>query len=458
MLIMQIYNASMVRVLRNTDHWDTIWEILSYWNMYKNKLGKLKKEKQSFFSKTNGSFGLGLLSFVESKLINLNIEYEIDRTIRKPIDIKIKEEVALRNIKLEDYQSKLINSITSKTYRGIFEVPTAGGKSIIAAGIIDKFNRPETLVFVPNKTILYGVHSEIEKCLGEPIGIIGDNIFKKEKITVGLYQSLRKHHRKFSNVKLIIVDEAHGVNNSIYDFLFSLTRTWYRFGLTGTSVSKSNKKKYLQNTAQLGPVLKKITDKQAIKRVAPVEAYMAKFEFKTDDTDFQKIYRNILLNKDRCELLLGLAEFALQKCKNCLIIVDEYQQAKIIKQLAQKIFKNDKSMIPEIAWSKNSNIKQIQQDLNNYKIKYCIATTVWSVGTNIPNLESVVLGSLRKSSVNTLQKIGRSRRLTEVKKYALILDIYDEINNENDKPNAITKFSIKRKGIYKRKGWFKGFL
>lgn len=470
MLTMQIWNASIVRVLKNKDHWDIVWDILSYWNTYKNKLGKFKKDKQSFFSKTNGSFGLGLLSFVEDKLVSLNIEYEIDKTIRKPIDIKIKEKVNLNNIKFEDYQSKLIYSITSKTYRGIFEVPTAGGKSIIAAGIIDRFNRPETLVFVPNKTILYGVHSEIEKCLNEPIGMVGDNIFKKEKITVGLYQSLRKYHKQFSNVKLAIVDEAHGVNNSIYDFLFSLTRTWYRFGLTGTSVSKSDRKKYLQNTAQLGPILQKITDKQAIKRVVPVEAYMFKFVKKVNidkikifnkkgeenKSQYQSLYRSILCDEDRCELVVDIAKFCLEerKKKSCLILVDEYNQAKIIQEIAEYYF--EKEII--LCWSKTSTEEKFKiiNNLSSGKIPIVIATPVFGVGTNIKGVESVVNGSIRKSSINILQKAGRGKRRVKGKDILLYCDIYDEINDENNEPTSITKFSIKRKGIYKRKGWLVG--
>ena len=42
------------------------------------------------------------------------------------------------------------------------------------------------------------------------------------------------------------------------------------------------------------------------------------------------------------------------------------------------------------------------KDINNFKIPWCIATPVFSVGTDIPEIQCVTLGSVRKSISNTI--------------------------------------------------------
>lgn len=456
MLKMQIWNASDVRVSKDPDHWDLIWNILSY-NVIFRRGKRLINEKVSHFSKTNGTFGLGLLPYVKSKLTDNNISFNIEE-IKKPINLSINSKTNLHNITLEDYQQKIIDSLSPTIYRGIFEVPTAGGKSLIAAAIVDKYNRPETLIFTPRKTILYGVHKELENSLQEPIGMVGDNIFKKEKITVGLYQSLRKYHKEFHNIKLAIVDEGHEVNNSIFDTLKSMTNTWYRFGLTGTSISKANKGKWFQVTAQIGPVIKKITDKQAINRVVPVEAYMFTFEKKSEIKNFQELYRSILLDEDRCELIADILDFCFtdKKTSSCLILVDEYKQAQIIDQKIRTKFSINETDV-KLCWSKTPFHEQLQaiDDLSEGKLPIIIATPVFGVGTNIKGVESVINGSIRKSPVNVIQKIGRGRRRIDGKDALIYCDIYDQIFDKKGKPTSINKISERRKNLYKFKKWLK---
>ena len=290
--------------------------------------------------------------------------------------------------------------------------------------------------------------------LKEEVGYIGDKITDPKHITVALYQSLKKFNFEKLNkiIKLLIVDEAHWANNSINNILKEFTYTYYRFGVTATPVSKPKKSMYFNMCDQIGPVIFKVTETQAEKRVInDVDAYMFTFKcYPKQETYLKKYLFDVLLNKKRNELLCKMVQFALKKKKrkSILLLVDQYKQAEMIKQLSKKF----KLPVPEIAWSKNKNLDDIKERLNNHTLPFCIATTVFGMGTDIPNLDTIILGSSRKSLTNLKQKIGRGRRRTNLTQNLLLLDIYDKIG-DNDK--YFERFSIMRKNFFTRKKWLK---
>jgi len=287
------------------------------------------------------------------------------------------------------------------------------------------------------------------------IGLFGDGKKELKRITVMLYQSMRKIPNLVELGKycdLIIVDECHLAIDAIEEILKNFHSTWYRYGLTATPISSARKSKWFHLTSQLGEKIITVTDKQAKKRVAPVNAYMFKFYCEPENIDYDLYRENVLLNEERCIFLLKMVRWAFNKknTQSCLLLVDEYEQAKMLKRLSRKFLDTK----PEIAWSKlkREDLEDIKERLNNRKLKFCIATPVFSTGTNIPNVDCVVLGSARKSITNTKQKIGRGRRKTEIKDELLLLDIYEQIG-KHDK--YFIKYSERRKNIYSRKKWLK---
>ena len=77
-------------------------------------------------------------------------------------------------------------------------------------------------------------------------------------------------------------------------------------------------------------------------------------------------------------------------------------------------------------------------------------TTKFSIGTDIPEIETIIIGSARKSIDNLIQKIGRGLRKSDGKNDLLLLDCFDIIG-ENDK--FFKKYSEKRMKYYKKKNW-----
>lgn len=463
-LIIKVRDASYATIIKNNYHTELMWTILSYSTVFKRK-DDLVRNKASAFSKQGYKFGLGLMPYVKEKLKLAEEEYEIQVPFKFiPLPKKETKDVVLSNKTFENYQIKALNILDNKIKRGIIQAPTAAGKTTIAAGIIDKFNRPNTLIVTPTKDIARNTVYSLNKDLNEPIGIIGDNECFIEKITVCLYQSLRNIVKNKPQIlkhltdhtKLIIWDEAHLASKAINECLIPFVKTFYRFGLTATPKLKYKKDVYFKITGQLGPIVHKITEKQAEKRVVnDVKAIMWNFYDEPTQEDYLNKYRyDILLNVRRCKLLCEMVEYSFKQEGrfNCLMLVDQYDQAKLIEACAKK-FKNIPA--PVIVWSgiDTKETERIKAGLNSGEIPWVIATPKFSVGTDIPEIETIIVGSARKSIANLAQKVGRGRRKTKGKDSLLLMDTFD-ILGEEDK--FFEKYSINRRNFYIRKKWFGG--
>lgn len=461
-MVIRIKDASYAEVLKNLRHYEIMKIILSYSSTYV-RAGTLYRTKSSMFR--YGKFGLGLISYIKEKLTLNEEPFEIIIPNGfKPLPMKLTENVKLGEKVFEKYQIKALNLLDNKVKRGIIQAPTAAGKTTIAAGIIDKLNRPTTLIITPTKDIARNTVSSLEKDLEVNIGLIGDKVCLVEDITVCLYQSLRLMMQKnkllfkklTEETRLIIWDEAHLASKAIQECLSPFTNTYYRFGLTATPKLKYKKQMYFEITGQLGPVVMKITEKQAEERVVNnIKCIMWKFyDEPTQDKYMDRYREDILLNKRRCKLLLEMVQYAFRKEGrfNCLLLVDEYKQAEKILQLSHMFFDIP---TPTIVWSglDTEQTEEVKRKLNSGELEFVIATPKFSVGTDIPEIETIVLGSARKSIDNLAQKIGRGRRKTKGKKELLLMDCYD-ILGEDDK--FFEKYSIKRMKFYERKKWFKG--
>jgi superfamily II DNA or RNA helicase len=440
-------NASFIQCLKNQEHYDLIFNILSYNRKW--RLGKrLISDRGSEFDKRSGKFGIGLFPYIIKELENKNIPYKTIINVN-PVKLHIKEKIIFKNIIPEKYQSKAISVLNKGIKRGRFEAVTGAGKTIFEAMIIKKFSFPTTLVIVPSRNIGKQTVKSLENSLGREIGFVGEGQKNWKRITVALWQSLQKltkqQYKELNNyLQLIIVDEAHLAIEKINFILSNFDKVWYRYALTGTDIPKYEKKDYFQLTAQLGEKISTTTQEDAKSRViTDIKLYMFEFSCEPKYKNYMDIYRkDVLLNHDRCKLLSKMVDFALniKKRKNVLLLVDEYKQALIIAKYSK--------IKPIIAWSKTDNEK-IKADFIAGKIKYCIATPVFSVGTDIPNIDCVISGSARKSLRNIRQKIGRGLRKTEKNQDLLVLDIYDSVNND------FIKYSKIRKNFYKSKKWLK---
>lgn len=405
-------------------------------------------------TKRNGIyyFPTGLLGYVKRKALLLKNERV--KVIRSENTYELQRKLipSLPGITFEPYQSKVFRKI-GPNKMGIIVGPTGMGKSIVLGGIIDKLCCPNTLIIVPNKSIAKQLYDSFKNWFGERVGIIGDNQYDQRDITVCLFQSLNKYTVARSNLQLILCDEVHLINNTIKQFLNKYGKNiYYRYGVTATPQKfKNNLKKTFQMLGCFGDILCEITDKEASKRVLPVDVHMVSYYcHMPEGTDYRSIMRkDILFSEIRNTKLLKAAKLlAIEKGMTVLYLVDETKQALIIEKLAHKLNLN-----PYVVHGKmdNKRIQYIKENLNNRKINLCIATKVFSTGTDIPNVDCVVLGSVRKSEIDTLQKIGRGRRRTKYG-HLLLIDCIDKVRDKKFN-KYFYGYSLERMDIYRKREW-----
>lgn len=436
-------------------------EILSYKETTTNRwTGFPEVIKKSFLDKRGTKFLCGLIPFVIEELTKRGYEVELS-TIRG--NLKHKLFASIDGITFEDYQKACLRRV-GKNERGIIVGPTGMGKTIIAAGIINKYDIPVTLITTIKKSIFHGFIKDFQKWFPEvPIGMVGDDECIVGHITIAMYQSLSKWNLKELNnmVELYLCDEAHGVNPSIERILKQLTKCHNRFGLTATPHPKTDFKKWATMIGNLGPIIYSVTDEQCESRVVPCEVYMINcYVHNPEGSDYQEIFRkDVLSSKLRNRKLLNAAnDMAISKGLTCLFLLHEVQQAEDVAIMAERM-----GLTAYVAHGKNKKgvNEEIKDALNNREVQLVISTQVFGTGTNIPNIDCVVLGSARKSTIEVIQNIGRGRRRTKNKERLIVIDCYDTVRNNsgNKRKKAYDYFqehSDIRLELYKSKGWFKG--
>ncbi len=128
---------------------------------------------------------------------------------------KTKWQITSDTIKLRDYQLKCLNSIEKglEKYKAVLiQVPTGGGKTLIFnAYALNKTGN--TLVLVHRKELLFQTADKYKMIGGDDshIGYIAQGVFKTNRLTIGMIQTVYKALSKidFKYFDTVIIDEAH---------------------------------------------------------------------------------------------------------------------------------------------------------------------------------------------------------------------------------------------------------
>ncbi len=118
--------------------------------------------------------------------------------------------------------------------RGIVELPTGAGKTILAVLAIAEVQRP-TLVVVPTIGLLEQWRRVLAEHLGEAIGVVGGGAKDRQPITVTTYDSAAFHTEFWGrDFGLLVCDECHHLPAPAYRFIASGAIAPFRLGLSAT--------------------------------------------------------------------------------------------------------------------------------------------------------------------------------------------------------------------------------
>ncbi|NBX75076.1 MAG: DEAD/DEAH box helicase [Proteobacteria bacterium] len=424
------------------------------------------------FSVTNPAYGKGRNKFASARLYAITPTGKFDVGLAENICAYLQSEqfffkldqklndilnVGYKNFNIHqfyclnyrDHQEKSIKEAMKKG-RGVIIIPTAGGKTLIMAGVIESMQnnisvdskRLKTLVIVPSIQLVeqttsdfikYGIES-VTKWSGDnnpdpeaDVIVAGTQILLSEKTDLSL----------LSDIDLLLIDEVHGLRrgNEI-NKIFNLITTNNRFGFTGTMPPSLIDQWNI--IGKVGPVLyeEKTLDLKDKKYVSDFKIMILnikhqnapKFEINQlkPTEQYNKELEYLLSNERRNTIISNLAK---RLDSNTVIMVDRIEHGVNIKNKIDELFEKDNSDRPiyfiqgSTEMEDRENIRSLMNDRNDVIV--IAVSKIFSTGINIPNLHNIIFATAGKAKIKIMQSIGRALRLHPTKKSAIIFDIAD---------------------------------
>ncbi len=137
---------------------------------------------------------------------------------------------------LRGYQTDALEAWRDRRERGVVELPTGSGKTVLAIGAIAALSTP-TLVVVPTIDLLEQWYGELDAEFDDEtaIGRLGGGTQRVEPITVSTYDSAYLRADELGDrFGLLIFDEVHHLGGEGYRDIARLSAAPARLGLTAT--------------------------------------------------------------------------------------------------------------------------------------------------------------------------------------------------------------------------------
>ena len=434
--------------------------------------------------KTNGLLARGLLNEVLELAKKWEIEVDLfDDELKEPlIDVSDVREVIHKELISKtgkepwDHQWKVVEEVI-KHKRCIARSATSSGKSYMQAMTIKYLHTKgyvnKTLLLVPKIDLVtqmerdledYGIH---RNNIGLYFGKIKDS---NKPIMISTWQSAQniEDSEWFEQFDMVISDECHlGGNGStknkkdrkaggtkIKQILDKCVNASWRFGFTGTM--PDSKLDYLTIVGALGPVVTEVkaSDLMEQGKVAKLKIIVPFIEYDrkivktkmdlylldigiTSDTRKEDIPSTAKFNAEkkfleqylpRIKYIGKLCNSFITKNQNVLLLVNtvEYGQ-QLVKALTYLC--KDANLITYIHGSVDIDTRtdiKAKMEIEN-KCVIIATTSLFSTGISVKNLHGLIMTSMGKSKITSLQSIGRVLRQHSSKDYAKVIDIVDNV-------------------------------
>jgi superfamily II DNA or RNA helicase len=419
-----------------------------------------------------GKFDIGLLGEIVTFLELSHCPYNIPEKLSKIFNPKNSVEVlSFEEKPYRDYQEKSIQAAL-KQGRGVVVIPTAGGKTLIMAGIIKSITTREdkVLVIVPSIQLVEQTANDFrEYGLNNVSKWSGNNEFNPESniVVVGsqILMSEKTDLSVLDDFGYLLVDEVHSLKrgNKINEVLKFIT-TSHKFGFTGTM--PPSKIDQWNIVGKIGPVVfeqKTHTLKEQsfvsnfkIVILNVIHSFLPKFEldFTLPAAAFQQEVEFLQNNFRRNEIITNLA---LRLQENSLIMVDRIEHGQLIFNLLNQMM-NLREINRPVYFIQGATEMEDRENIRALMDKrrdviVVAISKIFSTGINIPNLHNIIFASIGKAKIKIMQSIGRVLRLHPTKQTAVIFDISDNTKygkkhvEERKKMYTLEKYEYAEKEI-----------
>ena len=437
---------------------------------YRNKIwdGKIR-----LLSLQTQQIYLGLLPYVElfckereytiELQDGLQLQDEYSEYYAKKFITQLNPHARGKPIEVREYQiAAYIHAMQKR--RSLLLSPTASGKSLIIYLLFRQlwqYQNLKGLVIVPTTSLVEQLFSDFgdynNDSMEEHIHRIyqGKDKNTDKPLTISTWQSLYKMPKEyFEQFDYVIGDEAHNFKaQSLTTILTSCVNAKYRIGLTGTLDGTKTHKLVLEGL--FGTVRKVISTKELIDK-GEVSNFEIKCLVLKHNEEISKLYKEktyaeeiqyLISNESRNKFVKNLA---VSLGKNTLVL---YQMVDKHGKILYDMIKNTKLLGDRkiffvyggVDAADREEIRRIMEIEQNAIVVASFGT--FSTGINIRNLHNIIFAMPTKSSIRTLQSIGRGLRQSEGKEIATLYDISDDMRYKKH-INYTLKHFVDRVKIY----------
>lgn len=374
---------------------------------------------------------------------------------------------------LRDYQFESVK-IGVNHRKTIVLSPTASGKSMgifVLSQYLKDLGR-KVLIIVPNLSLIAQLQSDFVDYASENSKINieaethkifgGQDKNTDKPVVISTWQSLQNMKPTyFSQYTAMICDEVHGADaKQLTKIIQNMSNSTHRIGFTGTL--KDDNISEVQLKGLFGQPHQVETTKNLQDRGILAKSKVRVMILTYPESEAAKVRG--LPYHDEIDYLCAsnvrnnfIAKLAVNSKGNTMILfryVEKHGKPlyNLIKQLA-----GDKKKVyyvsGEVEAEDREMIRKIMEEVRDAII--VASFKVFGVGTNIVNLDNLILGAPTKSKVSLLQAIGRALRKGADKHQALIVDVVDNFPSKTGKSgkNYSAKHFQNRLDIYTREGF-----
>ena len=253
----------------------------------------------------------------------------------------------------------------------------------------------------------------------------------------------------FDQFEMVIIDECHhSAGAMIREALLKLKNACYRYYFSATPWRDNSAEQKLLASAIGTKIIYEISPQRAIElgSIAKPNYIQKNVAQHEKNISFLKKWREILEigiigNKTRNRQIVDDAIKEFNQGKNVFINVDEISHIELLKSRFESL--NIPVDIIHGQLPRRENLKTIEK-VGNRQTGICLGTMSVGEGTDMPNLDTIILASGGKSSIRLIQRIGRGARLgTELSKKNFDVIDYNDIFH-----STLARHAYKRKTIY----------
>ncbi|SDY08951.1 DEAD/DEAH box helicase [Halopenitus persicus] len=345
---------------------------------------------------------------------------------------------------LRPYQREALDAWTDADRRGVVELPTGAGKTVVAIAAMADRDRP-TLVVVPTIDLLEQWRSELEREFDVPIGQFGGGQQRREPITVSTYDSAYlKADDVGESFGLVVFDEVHHLGGEGYRDIARLLPAPERLGLTATFERPDGEHRAIEEL--VGPLVYAVdVDSLAGDHLAPYDVRRLEVDLTDDEreryerqqgvfveylresgltltsgSDYRKLVkrsgrdpraREALLAKQRAREIMMNAERKRDVLEGLL---DRHREDRVIVFTAHTDLVYDLSerfLIPAITSETGAaERREILERFRDGTYSRVIAANVLDEGIDVPDANVAVVLSGSGSEREFTQRVGRVLR------------------------------------------------